>query len=309
MMGGKAFPDVESASTTEMCSAANAVVDRLGILTSRGDSAILGSVAANIRESTVSMHGDVDIGIESDGLGKFSSYQDLVDACVQEFGSENVSTQGIAMSQVFLRFDNGNKKIQVDLCLGNLQSIRFGYYSPGPRSEYKGLYRTEFVKAMAKSITSFEVYDGAQLVAKRGFTFFPERGLVSSIRWCKPRKDGSGWTKTMVELSKDDNDLFSRTINPLLASRMGANHINPQSHDTVVRDKYMMLMILLKRFGKGSVMDFESTLSSIERIADDFRAAKASPYRQNNFRQYEIAFRLYEQRLKDMKLTVPDIFK
>ncbi len=308
-MGGKAFPDVESASTTEMCIAANAVVDKLGILSARGDSVILGSVAANIRENTVSMHGDVDLGIESEGLGPFATYQELVDRCIEVFGPDNVSTQGIAMSQVYLRVDTGDKKVQVDLCFGNLQAIRFGYYSPGPRSNFKGLFRTEFVKAMVKSINTFEVYSGSQLVAKRGYTFFPERGFVSSIRWCKPRKDGTGWTKTMVELSNDDFGLFQETINPLLPPLFELNDLNLKGHNSVVRDKYLMLMILLKRFGIGGVMNFESTLSSIECIAKDFQDAKKSPSRQNHVRQYEIALRIYEQRLKELKQPLPDIFK
>ena len=94
--------------------------------------------------------------------------------------------------------------VQVDFMFGDREWQEFSYHSPGEGSSYKGLFRTELVKAAVAFNSDWTLMDGDEMVARVGPTFFHDRGLVWRYRHRAIRRDGKGRVKALTELTEED---------------------------------------------------------------------------------------------------------
>lgn len=109
--------------------------------------------------------------------------------------------------------------VQVDFMFGDFEWQKFSYFSPGvydkdnprqsyttsgPRSYYKGLYRTELLKALTAFHSDWVLEENGEMIARVGPTFFHDRGAVWRYRHRPMRKDGKGRVKELKELTEEE---------------------------------------------------------------------------------------------------------
>ena len=110
-------------------------------------------------------------------------------------------------SQIFcsvpVNGDPEQGRVQVDFMFGLFTWQRFSYASPGEDSAYKGLFRTELIKALTALRSNWVYSDSSGVIARVGPTFFDSKGLVWRYRH-KPhgKKDPSKRIKAFKELTE-----------------------------------------------------------------------------------------------------------
>lgn len=97
-----------------------------------------------------------------------------------------------------------DKRVQIDFIEGPYSWIKFSFFSPGPNSKYKGLYRTELLKAIVSSFGSSITDEQGELIAKVGPIFYRHLGIQICHRMRPLRKDGIGRIKTVSNVSAQE---------------------------------------------------------------------------------------------------------
>ena len=160
--------------------------------------------------------GDIDIAIDKH-LNEFQEMLDMLNTTYDFV--EATKSLGIIHLLVEIEGDQSakilgedcNGYVQIDLMFGEPKWMQYSYFSPGKKSKYKGLYRTELIKTLALLKTQFEARDDdGELVAKIGTVFDPNKGLHSQHRLRKERKDGKGYVKGFVKVEEDDKEWNER---------------------------------------------------------------------------------------------------
>lgn len=196
-MGGKAFDDVLPIPRENVQKIVDEFVHMAGIRNYE----ILGSAGKK------PMSGDIDIGLSRDAYHIKRVYGDLISF----LSLKNLNTRAMALGQLFCRFGDENGPLQIDVQVGDLDLLRFTYWSPDEgTSEYTGLHRTELLKACAKVLDSETREHDGSVVARTGYTLMPNEGLVHSTRWRKPLVKGHGYVSRMNEVEIMDIPVFTK---------------------------------------------------------------------------------------------------
>ena len=197
-MGGMAFKDkVRRIQRDEIQPTLRWLASKTGLPYSFLINAMLGS--AGKAESS----GDIDINMDQTKFDKRVILQTLVTA----LGPDNVK-DWTHVNQIFTCVPiAGNPNVghvQVDFMFGDKVWQSFSYHSPGDSSIYKGLFRTELIKAAVAFNSDWTLDENGKLVARVGPTFFHDKGLVWRYRHRAPRKDGKGRVQAFSELTEED---------------------------------------------------------------------------------------------------------
>lgn len=288
-MGGKAFDDTKPVARDRIIPIIEWYLDKLDGFRFT----TLGSTGKK------DVSGDIDLAIQSingftfdfattQGTAHEAGLYVMVVKLQELLGFDNVKPN-FRFSQIYTRWTDpqGGDPVQVDFMLGDMALLAFTHWSPEPgSSQYSGAHRTEYLKAVAKSLSRVESVDG-RVVARVGYTLHHDRGLEYSPRWCKPRQDGEGYTVKMVKVSEADLALFETTF-PSLASKK-------ESHEFTTDPQ----VICERIFGAGVTPNM---VNSYEQIAD---LVKNSHHLYTN---RDLIWKLYVERLVEIKQPIPKRF-
>lgn len=110
--------------------------------------------------------------------------------------------------------DPVNGLVQVDFMFGNYAWQQFSYHSAphhdfvrwgnNRTSAFKGLYRTEFLKALTTFNSSWVLQEGDEIIARVGPTFFHDKGVVWRHRHRPMRQDGTARVQAFKEVTKEE---------------------------------------------------------------------------------------------------------
>jgi hypothetical protein len=160
--------------------------------------------------------GDIDINMDWD---KFDL---LHEASVLEsvLGADHVKSRP-GFNQIFtaVPIPGTDDFAQVDFMFGDYTWQQFSYFSAPPPptthfpgvttyqrwTRYKGLYRTELIKALVAFNSSWVLEEDGEMIARVGPTFFHDRGLIWRYRH-RPFKKGSTTdrVKAFKELTREE---------------------------------------------------------------------------------------------------------
>lgn len=159
--------------------------------------------------------GDIDLAVNQSEY----SYGDFIARLETAFGKDNIKVQPQfhqVYSRVAIPNTKGRKFCQVDFMVGNHNLLRFTNWAPHPTtSRYAGSHRTQLIKAVAKALSLTATRDD-RVVARMGYTLMSDTGLHYGARWCPPRKDGNGFTMTMVRVTSETAPDFATLFPELL---------------------------------------------------------------------------------------------
>ncbi|WP_448191237.1 hypothetical protein [Azospirillum sp. sgz301742] len=202
-MGGAAFPDVSPISIDRVDDTVASVGEHLNVPFSTLQEGYLGSTGKK------NVSGDLDLGLQA---GKFSR-ETVLEALKRALGDENVRILPHNVVSARVPQAGSSKKVQVDLMVGELPWLKFSYHSPAEgESDYKGLYRSQLLRAVAKSMRREDVdLDSGQIRALVGPRFDYQEGISTVRKGTRPKERGEGWTKTLEALSPAEfRELFPR---------------------------------------------------------------------------------------------------
>lgn len=102
--------------------------------------------------------------------------------------------------------DSKNGYIQTDLMFSTEPNwLKFAFFSPGAKSQYKGVYRTILLLNVANTISDFlKLDDQGMILAKAGPVFVMPKGLIYQYRLRQKRKDGMGYTQQVKSVSREE---------------------------------------------------------------------------------------------------------
>lgn len=233
--------------------------------------------------------GDIDINMDATSYSKSVVLNCLVNA----LGAENVK-DWTHVNQIFtcvpILGDYNHGYVQIDFLFGNHDWQEFSYYSAGEQSAYKGLFRTELIKAAVAFNSDWVLKEGDEVVARVGPTFFHDRGLVWRYRHRAPRKDGKGRVKAYSELTEQEfltvYPTAQKASNALVDTPKGVAELIFGNTNTLDNfNSYESLSAALKRHYGGSygtiMRIFQERLNSLKvdipkDIADEISTAIGS---------------------------------
>lgn len=168
---------------------------------------LLGS-AGKVDES-----GDIDINLEITAYDQ----KKVASQMIALLGEDNVKPRP-GNNQIFMSVPIGGDqelgRVQVDLMFGDFSWQHFSYFgaerSPNciwnnrKSSYFKGLYRTELIKAVTAFCSDWVLEENGEVIARVGPTFFHDKGLVWRYRHRPMRKDGTARVKDFKEETKED---------------------------------------------------------------------------------------------------------
>lgn len=157
--------------------------------------------------------GDIDLNIDE----SIYDFEETNRELVQLVGEENVIARP-GFNQIFTAVpiggDLNNGRVQVDFMFGNYAWQEFSYAGTADpsmsmtptskQSQFKGLFRTELIKALVAFNSDWVLEEDGEMVARVGPTFFHDRGLVWRYRYRPIRKDGTARVKALKEVSKEE---------------------------------------------------------------------------------------------------------
>lgn len=274
-MGGNAFKDLTRRVTKrevyETCDWLDFNLDLANFGGRHFDQCLLGS--AGKKDDS----GDIDLNI---------------DVGCSNFNSATIELQNLlGPDQVWSRYENsqifcavpigGDPKqgwVQVDFMFGDYDWQSFSYASPGADSAYKGLYRTELIKALVAFNSDWTLVENGELVARVGPTFFDSKGIIWRYRhrpWGKINPEKR--VKAFKELTKDE----FMAIYP---------DAKPTSHVRMLDPKEVAKFIL----PRSDMMDFYSYELLWWQVRMNY-----------NLEQLGHISRLYFERLNSLKVEIP----
>jgi len=185
--------------------------------------------------------------------------------------------------------DPENGYVQVDFMFGDYDWQKFSYYSAKrvdniqwggnkDTSYFKGLYRTEFIKALVAFNSDWVLEENGEMIARVGPTFFHDKGIVWRYRHRPMRKDGKGRVKALIELKEDEFLKFYPTAVTAKAK--------------VMTDPELVTKLLFDKHASSS------DLASLERIARLLR-------RHYDRDQINKIIQIYHERLNSLKVEIP----
>lgn len=146
----------------------------------------------------VDISGDIDIALDAKTYNPEEIFPKLK-AAVGEDNIKVLKGLGIISSSFPIKhYDDSVQtdklrtgRVQIDLMFGKTDWLKFGFYSAGDKSKYKGLYRTLLLIGAAASLGQGFTRDG-ELVGKLGPTMLLNLGIQiqSKLRPVKARKKG-----------------------------------------------------------------------------------------------------------------------
>lgn len=157
--------------------------------------------------------GDIDINLEISAYDQEAVAAHMIAVLGSEFVKPRPGNNQIFMA-VPICGDESLGRVQVDFMFGHYEWQKFSYFSAtktsnlrwGNRREsyFKGLYRTEMLKAITAYCSDWVLEDGEEVIARVGPTFFHDKGLVWRYRHRPMRQDGTARVKDFKELSRKD---------------------------------------------------------------------------------------------------------
>lgn len=175
------------------------------------DQSLLGSAGKNDDS------GDLDLNLD---ITKFD--QSIVaNQLINILGADHVKPK-IGNNQIFtavpIKGDPSNGFVQIDFMFGDKIWQEFSYFSPvvidGPgnadgviTSSFKGLYRTEFLKALTAYNSDWVLEENGEMIARIGPTFFHDKGLVWRYRY-RPFKKNSKTERIQALIEVSENEFF-----------------------------------------------------------------------------------------------------
>lgn len=286
-MGGNAFEGMRRINKGEVAGTLRAIsvaVHPVPLKVSYLEKHLLGSAGKNPTS------GDLDINMDE---RKFS-LPELEEALVRSIGADNVKARP-GNNQIFTKFpimgDPEQGFVQVDFMFGDVDWQRFSYWSPrvtgqsqsfyydSDASAYKGLFRTELIKALVAFNSDWVLEENGEMVARVGPTFFHDRGIVWRYRY-RPFKRGSTTEriKALKEVTKEEfMEVFPSAF---------------EASGTVENDPVEVIKLLFdSHYNEEGLYTYESVMQAIR-------------YSYNVEQRAEIG-KIYLERLNSLKVDVP----
>lgn len=233
--------------------------------------------------------GDLDLNLHGDLYDQV----EVAKALVSILGEDHVKARP-GNNQIFtavpIQGDPATGYVQVDFMFGHYDWQKFSYFSAKRADKiqwggggkhvsfFKGLYRTEFIKALVAFNSDWVLEENGKMVARVGPTFFHDKGVVWRYRHRPMRKDGKGRVQTLVELDKDE---FLK-LYPTAVTAKATSMIDPKVVTTLLFD---------------SRTDVDE-LNTLERIAMNLR-------RHYDRDQIKKIMEIYFERLNSLKVEIP----
>lgn len=159
--------------------------------------------------------GDLDIAMDENKVG----YEEMLDYLRTSYDFVKPS-YGFKMIHLLVPIEGNHSErilkdecngwVQVDLMFGNVEWLKFSYYSAGNKSKVKGKYRTALIMSVALMKTQFTDFDeNESLLAKVGM-IFDNTGLNTQTRMRRKKKSGEGYVKPMSRVENDDAEWSER---------------------------------------------------------------------------------------------------
>lgn len=187
-----------------------------------------------------------------------------------------------------------NGYVQVDFMFGDYEWQKFSYWSTEvdpkaqvsryywrqdpTKSNLKGLYRTELIKALVAYNSDWVLEENGEMIARVGPTFFHDRGCVWRYRHRPMRKDGAGRIKELKELTKDE---FMEIYPSAVIAKA----------DVLKDPRKVIEMIFTERHGFDSVATFETTMMSAMQVYTS--------------EELNMITKIYLERLNSLKAVIP----
>lgn len=169
-MGGNSFNNTRRVHKSEL----KEILDDISYVTNLSRDMIECNLLGSAGKQETS--GDIDIVLDSN---KFNITK--LSLIVRNYvGDDNISTRSLANKefQTSWPVPKTNDRVQVDFISGDVEWLKFTHYSPGDKSDYKGVFLTVLFGVLAKIQKEFEVYSLDNIrFAKVGFSFDTTKGL------------------------------------------------------------------------------------------------------------------------------------
>lgn len=149
--------------------------------------------------------GDLDINMDE----RLFDLPTVASILVHQLGQDSVVVKP-GNNQIFtcvpvMVNDALQHEVQVDFMFGDHAWQQFSYFSPGRGSRFKGLFRTELIKAaIAFRSDHIDLDDDGSLISRFGPTFFHDRGVVWRPRTRPWRRDGFARVKDFREIAPEE---------------------------------------------------------------------------------------------------------
>ena len=238
--------------------------------------------------------GDLDLNLDINSFDQSAVAKDLIEL----LGEDHVKARP-GNNQIFAVVPicglPSNGYVQVDFMFGDTKWQAFSYYSPAydpdstvmfgryglhgrkHASSFKGLYRTEMLKALCAFNSDWVLEDNGKVIARVGPTFFHDRGVVWRYRYRPMRKDGTARIQEFKEVTKEE---FFK----IYPSAVPASH-------NVINDPDELTDFLVP--GRSSE-DF----ASLEGIC-------ANLYYNYSVEERNVIYKIYLERLNSLKVEIP----
>lgn len=176
---------------------------------------ILGSAGKNPTS------GDIDLNFDI----HFYDQEEVAKELKEFLGDDHVKPRP-GNNQIFtavpIEGDPSKGYVQVDFMFGFYEWQKFSYFSatvdptfvpnihntlhllPKDLSRFKGLYRTELIKAFVAYNSDWVLEEDGQVIARVGPTFFHDRGVVWRYRYRPLKKNSNTRVKAFKEVSKEE---------------------------------------------------------------------------------------------------------
>lgn len=222
--------------------------------------------------------GDLDINVDETRVDISRLTLDLNTL----LGEENVKSRP-GNNQIFTSIPIQSTKggrVQIDFMFGDTVWQEFSYWS-SQTSAFKGLYRTELIKAMVAFKSDWVLEENGEMVARVGPTFFHDRGIVWRYRHRPFKKDGESRIKQLKELTREE---FLEIYPEAKVAREGS-----------VRDPQVVMRLILP----------QSTYD----VHDSFESLWNAVIQQYEKCDRDIISKIYLERLNSLKAEVPKEIK
>lgn len=200
-MGGNVWTDTDKVTNQE---ALDYIIDTLGeiLKIKHLSSYLLGSGMTKMFPL-----GDVDINMDED----LYDQEHIMRMLKSRLGENAVNKLG---NTLYCRLALGTKVYQVDFMFGNYAWQKFAY--AGSTLGYsKNVYRNMLLKAVAAWNSTQTVFENDELVARAGWTFMVQTGLMYRYRHRHFKRDGKTRVKAFSELILTDwNDFYREGMEP-----------------------------------------------------------------------------------------------
>jgi hypothetical protein len=277
-MGGKAFDNTRRVNRTEVFNVINDIGRRL-MPDEKMLSIVLGS--AGLSETS----GDIDLNIDL----RRHDYAGLLSKLTHLLGTENVKARP-GNNQIFTSYPIPNtvddQRVQVDFMFSEHPEWQtFSYSSPGDRSAFKGLFRTELIKAAVAFNSDWVLIEDGEMVARVGPTFFHDRGILWRYRFRPYKRNSTQRVKALVEATEE---AFMEMFPDARAAT-----------NTVILTEYGVYELIFGPVPQTISMDRFDVFFSYENLHEALKEFYDAG-------SYHSIMQLYLERLNSLKVEIPD---